>query len=252
MKKYVDKVKLQEFVTKLTTKYKTIFALKSQVGSPSVAYTPGDLLYTNRVYVYTGTNQSTTFGDFIFGHWYYYDSEVLGGSWVDGGVYNSLAFTTDTSLTTPGAAADAEATGNAIDEVYESIPQEKSMSFDVSLLFVDKFANSTPPCYRFMFYNEDFDPDDWAAIKDHQITKITINFGGVERDIINETLDDVYSSALENQNRYILPIKPFLFENSEYYGLAIVAAVYDNSAVMTALDHGDYSDATQVKFYWKE
>lgn len=108
MKNYVDKDKLQEYTTKLTAKNKTIFATKSEVGSPLVASTAAAMTDTSRVYVYTGSESGYTAGN-----WYYYD----GTAWTSGGVYNSTAFETDTTLAIPGKAADAKAVGDALANV---------------------------------------------------------------------------------------------------------------------------------------
>lgn len=76
-------------------------------GAPLVANTVADMTEQNRVYVYTGSEAGYNNGD-----WYYYDEGT--SSWVSGGVYNSVAVSTDTTLSVAGKPADAEATGNAI------------------------------------------------------------------------------------------------------------------------------------------
>jgi len=80
--------------------------ITNAVGAPLVASTAAGMTDTDRVYVYTGSEAGYTSGN-----WYYYN----GSSWTSGGVYNSTAFNTDTTLSTPGAAADAKATGDALD-----------------------------------------------------------------------------------------------------------------------------------------
>lgn len=75
------------------------------VGAPSVVATASEMVDQSRVYVYTGSESGYTKGD-----WYYYN----GSSWVSGGVYNSAAVETDTSLSVSGAPADAKVTGDSI------------------------------------------------------------------------------------------------------------------------------------------
>lgn len=112
---YLDTAGLQDFAQKLTAKNKTLFAeksleadveeLRNAVGTPLVAATAADMTDTDKIYVYVGTEDGYTAGD-----WYYYD----GTEWQSGGVYNSTAFVTDTTLAVAGMAADAKATGDAI------------------------------------------------------------------------------------------------------------------------------------------
>ena len=89
-----------------------IESVRSAVGSPLVASTAAEMTNTNKVYVYTGSETGYTNG-----HWYYYN----GTSWVDGGVYNSTAFNTDTTLTVSGAAADAKVAGDAVNDLKSSL-----------------------------------------------------------------------------------------------------------------------------------
>ena len=84
-----------------------IQSLIAAVGTPLVASTAAQMVDTSKIYVYTGSETGYTAGN-----WYYWD----GSDWVSGGVYNSTAFTTDTTLTVAGAAADAKATGDKITE----------------------------------------------------------------------------------------------------------------------------------------
>jgi len=86
--------------------------LRAAVGSPLVANAVSDMQDETKVYVYTGQETGYTAGN-----WYYYD----GTEWTSGGVYQSVAFETDTDLDTSGAAADAKATGDAIIEVKNEL-----------------------------------------------------------------------------------------------------------------------------------
>ena len=99
MNKYLDKAGLQDFATKLTEKYKTLFS------SPLTASTVAGMTDHTKVYVYTGSETGYTSG-----HWYFWN----GSAWADGGVYNAEAINTDTTLSISGAAADSKVTGDEI------------------------------------------------------------------------------------------------------------------------------------------
>lgn len=81
----------------------------ANVGAPLMAATAAAMMDEDRIYVYTGSETGYTSGN-----WYYYN----GSAWVSGGVYNSTAFETvaPSATETPGKAADAKATGEALDE----------------------------------------------------------------------------------------------------------------------------------------
>ena len=90
-------------------------------GAPQCATSADDMTDEDSIYVYTGT----TTADLTQGDWYYYDT--TDEEWKSGGAYNSVAFTTDTTLAVSGAAADEKATGdeltdlkNAFDEITVS------------------------------------------------------------------------------------------------------------------------------------
>ena len=71
-------------------------------GTPLVAQTAAAMTDTSKIYVYLGSETGYTSGN-----WYYYN----GSAWTSGGVYNAQALETDTTLTLPGRAADADAVG---------------------------------------------------------------------------------------------------------------------------------------------
>jgi|GEM_PF-6693530 len=88
-----------------------INSLKAAVGSPLTAKTVAEMNDKSKIYVYTGTEDG-----YIKGNWYYNN----GSSWVSGGVYNSIAFETDTTLTVSKQAADAKVTGCYIRAMYSN------------------------------------------------------------------------------------------------------------------------------------
>lgn len=120
-------------------------------GSPLTASTAAAMTDVNRVYVYTGSESGYTYGN-----WYYYN----GSAWVSGGVYNSAAVETDTTLTESGVPADAKATGDKIAELKDDFDnltndivreviepeweQNRVMASDNGLIEVEStvFANS--------------------------------------------------------------------------------------------------------------
>lgn len=130
MKYYLDQGGLTTFAQKLTDKLRSIFATKSEIGTPLVAAEAADMTDTTKIYVYTGDET-----DYASGDWYYYD----GSAWQDGGVYNSTAFTSDTTLTIPGAAADAKVTGDRINEMAGAL----SVTYANPTLFERGFISSS-------------------------------------------------------------------------------------------------------------
>lgn len=91
----------------------TLYDIKDAVarlstGAPATAASVAAMTDTSKIYVYTGSESGYTNGN-----WYYNN----GSSWVSGGVYNSAAVETDTSLSVSGAPADAKVTGDAINNI---------------------------------------------------------------------------------------------------------------------------------------
>ena len=76
--------------------------MKAAVGSPLISNTAEEMTDQTKVYVYTGSEEGYTNGN-----WYYYN----GSEWVSGGVYNSFALETDKKFSIYGKAADAARTG---------------------------------------------------------------------------------------------------------------------------------------------
>ena len=81
--------------------------LRDNFGTPNIVTSSSQMTDTDKVYVYMGSEAGWNSG-----HWYYYDEGT--SSWEDGGVYNSVAFVTDTTLSIAGQPADAKATGDAL------------------------------------------------------------------------------------------------------------------------------------------
>lgn len=92
----------------------------SMVGTPLVASTVSGMTDTSKIYVYVGSEDGYTYGD-----WYYYDSD--NEVWTDGGTYNSSAVSTDTSLSVSGMAADAAAVGEAIDNIMSITIEDNTL-----------------------------------------------------------------------------------------------------------------------------
>lgn len=86
--------------------------LELGIGSPLVASTAAEMTDTDKIYVYTGSETGYTSGN-----WYYYN----GSAWTSGGVYNSMALETDTTLQVSGAAADAKVVGDQVSQLKEDL-----------------------------------------------------------------------------------------------------------------------------------
>lgn len=102
-------------------------------GSPLVAATAAEMTDTDHTYVYTGSEDGYTAGN-----WYYYD----GASWTSGGVYNSAAVQTDTTLSVHGVAADAAAAGE-VKSAVSDISSTTSNLFDPTTIIIGKNATGT-------------------------------------------------------------------------------------------------------------
>lgn len=83
--------------------------VKAEVyGAPLIAEVSTDMIDRNRVYVYIGNEEG-----YEPGYWYYWN----GDAWTIGGSYNAI----DETLSQVGKAADAKATGEALDTKVDKI-----------------------------------------------------------------------------------------------------------------------------------
>lgn len=87
-------------------------AIKRGAVRNKVAPTVASMTDKEQIYVYTGTEEGYTFGN-----WYYWD----GTAWTSGGAYNAIEVNTDGTLTEEGAPADAKATGLRIDSLKSDL-----------------------------------------------------------------------------------------------------------------------------------
>lgn len=91
-----------------------IDAISARYGTPLTASLVSEMTETDKIYVYVGSETGYTTGN-----WYYYD--LTNEAWVSGGVYNSVAVQTDTTLSQSGMAADAKKTGDEINDLKSQI-----------------------------------------------------------------------------------------------------------------------------------
>lgn len=87
-------------------------AIKRGAVRNKVAPTVASMTDKEQIYVYTGTEEGYTFGN-----WYYWD----GTAWTSGGAYNAIEVNTDGTLTEEGAPADAKATGDKLIELKSDL-----------------------------------------------------------------------------------------------------------------------------------
>lgn len=99
---------------------KILAQMKHGYGYPFTAATAAAMADTTKIYVYTGSEAGYTNGN-----WYYHN----GTAWVSGGVYNSIAFETDPTLTVSKQAADAKSTGDYLRLLYKSMDKVKGNKF---------------------------------------------------------------------------------------------------------------------------
>ena len=101
-------------------------------GSPLVASTVAGMTDHEKVYVYVGSETGYTSGN-----WYYWD----GSAWTSGGVYNSVAVQTDTTLTLSGVAADSKKVGDELNDLKSQITQLEAIPHAVKQAMDNIFAH---------------------------------------------------------------------------------------------------------------
>ena len=89
--------------------------LLDKVGGPLVAATVAGMTDNTKIYVYTGSEDGYTAGN-----WYYWN----GSAWVSGGTYQSDGLTTDIFLASAGAAADGKAAGQKVRGLSDALAGE--------------------------------------------------------------------------------------------------------------------------------
>ena len=126
---------LQGDVSELQTDVATCL---SKVGAPLVASTVAGMTDHTKIYVYTGSETGYTSGN-----WYYWN----GSAWASGGVYNSTALNTDTTLLVSGAAADSATVGTEItnlkDDYNNKIDLRTTEKGTLSLLYLENMTMNT-------------------------------------------------------------------------------------------------------------
>lgn len=85
--------------------------IEAAYGAPRAAATAAAMTDHALIYVYTGSETG-----YSYGNWYYWD----GSAWTSGGIYNSTAGSTDTTLSLAGHPADAQKTGALAAPVFAS------------------------------------------------------------------------------------------------------------------------------------
>lgn len=117
-------------------------AIKRGAVRNKVAPTVASMTDKEQIYVYTGTEDGYTFGN-----WYYWD----GTAWTSGGAYNAIEVNTDGTLTEEGAPADAKATGDKLSELKDDLVGQYSYRKQKCLLYGDAISQELLDGYSDVF-----------------------------------------------------------------------------------------------------
>lgn len=98
---------IDQHETRLSAAEGDLTALKRAYAGPLTASTAAAMTDKSKVYVYTGSEDGYTKGD-----WYYHN----GTAWISGGVYNAVAVETDKTLSASDSPADAKVIGDVLRE----------------------------------------------------------------------------------------------------------------------------------------
>lgn len=227
-----------------------VASLTASVGSPLMASTAAGMTNTNKIYVYTGSEAGYTAGD-----WYYYD----GSAWTSGGVYNSVAVQTDTTLSISGTAADSAAVGSAVTKAQDiamilaTFPDEYfGIGPAMAISGYDSQNVSEARPRNMPFIPEPFiTGKSVSSIKFNVITAGTLTIGCYKTtDLVlsNEYLSSSYIAlrtiATTSTGEQILTLSPSIYIPSGY-----VLAIGTPNDVCT-FAYGNYG--TTMSYYWFE
>jgi len=125
--------------TEIRTIQQEVATLKGLVGSPLIASSVADMTDKEKIYVYKNNDSTDTNN----GKWFYHD----GTNWIIGGIYQSDGLDTDKTLLGENMAADAKATGEAIDKLKTQI----NLSDNQRFINFGKILNNTQIKTRYQY-----------------------------------------------------------------------------------------------------